>query len=243
MGRNRTLIELLDDFRHEAGISTNPAHAQGERDRHVRLLQRTQQLLWVAHDWPHLLAQKDIQVEAGQRYVALPHPFSDTKLQRLQYRYNGDWFDLTHGIGPAEYATHDSLLDEREEPSLRYELRYLDDQTRPVIELWPIPLIGHTAEKDGLLRIWGQRALRPLVSDGDRCDIDGDLIAMHAAFDELASKQDPRHKVVSERIRLLEAQLFAGQSQKKTFSLGAPAKTVYTPKHPILGPSVYRNLK
>src|SRR5690349_15404903 len=132
MARGTTLIKLLDDLRAETHASLNPAHNNQVRDKQVKLLQRTQEWLWSDHDWPHLYTSRKYPLEAGKRYYDFKDDFDIERISHIEVRTDGAWRKLVKGIGPAQFVTYDSDLDQRSYPPYRFELAE-DDQ----IEIWP----------------------------------------------------------------------------------------------------------
>ncbi|MBG6172669.1 hypothetical protein IWQ55_000304 [Labrenzia sp. EL_208] len=238
MARNRTLLDLLVQFRDEAGLSGNVAHNKGAHDKQVRLLQRVQRRLWEDTNWDHLHVYRDVEIEAGQRYFAPPEDISADRITRIEYRYINDWCKLDEQITSAEYNTYDSDSDERAEPISNFDVRENDQ-----IEVWPIPETGYDASSNnGLLRVWGYRDLRKFVDDDDRCDLDGDLIVIHAALEELADKENPKSNLLADKLRRLENSLFSHGSKIKQFKLssGSERPKGRWPRHPVQGPAYRR---
>lgn len=184
MARNTTLLALLRQLRAELSLSQNPAHNASVRDQHVALLQAKQQELWEDYDWPHLRVYPQAPTAAGQRYYDFTSQIPIDRLENIEYRWGDDWAPLVYGIGVEQYNTWDSDRDERSEPVTHWRI-YQDDQ----VELWPIPVSsGDATTLDGYLRLTGIRALRPLVADEDRADIDDRLLVLSVAGDIKAAR-------------------------------------------------------
>lgn len=194
MARNTTLERLLTDTRAEARLSLDVSHNVMVRDTQINLIQREQQRLWEDFAWPHLRVQRFIPVQAGQRYydtdAALMEDGSTPaqqipldRIETIEIKSDGHWLPMETGIGPEHYAAHDSFLDERAWPPRRWKISENED-----IEIWPIADTDATpADQYGYLRITGIRALRPLVADGDRADLDDRLLSLYAAGAILAA--------------------------------------------------------
>lgn len=192
MARGKTLLSLLDDFRREARLSTNPANNHQVRDAQVGLLQRTQQWLYEDFYWPHLEIQRMYPADAGQRFYDFNQDFDISRIARIEFKTDGEWIPLIHGIGAAQYAEFDSDLDERSWPVRRWRL-YEDEQ----IEVWPIPENEpDPSTLDGYLRVTGIKRLPPLVDDDDRAVLDNRLIVLYAAGEYLLDTNKDRAQLL-----------------------------------------------
>lgn len=215
MARKKTLLSLLQDLRVELRQSGNAAHNKSVRDTQVRLIQKAQERLWDAHDWPHLRVRREISLQAGQRYYGFPSDISAERCEMIEVRYAGRWIPLEYGINPGHYDAWDSDLDERSWPAERWRL-HEDD----MFEIWPVPSDNATAsDKEGVLRVTGIRNLAPLVNDDDRAEIDDQLIVLHAAARSLAASGSQDAGIALRDAEQRERRLTGSFSKKKTFSL------------------------
>ena len=216
MARNRTLLSLLQDYRSEARLSGNPSHNSNVRESQVRALQRIQEWLWEEHDWPHLLVERFMPVQAGQRFYSPPEDLSIDRIHRIEVRYGEQWCELTPLIPSEAYSHWDSERGERSWPVVRWRI-YEDEQ----IELWPIPDDNaDEASLEGVLKITGIRNLRPLVADTDRADLDDRMLVLHAAAEALAATgaKDAQLKADAAQKRVLH--LTGNLSKVKVFRVG-----------------------
>lgn len=193
MARYSTLEKVLTDVRAEARLSLNAQHNINTRDHHVALIQREQDRLWGEFDWPHLLVDRFIPVQAGQRFYdpssvlneagEAKDDISIERISRIDVKTDGEWMTLVNGVDAAEYAAHDSFEGERAWPPRRWRL-YEDE----MIELWPVPdQDADPLTQEGFLRITGIRKCRPLVSNGDRLELDDHMVALFVAASLLAA--------------------------------------------------------
>lgn len=183
MARGTTLDKLLNDLRAACRISLNAAHNVQHRDAQVQALQRKQEWFWNDFAWPHLRVDRYIELQAGQRYFDMPPDLDITRINHIQVRDSQIWLTLKNGIDPGHYAAFDSELDVRSWPVCRWNITE-DEQ----LELWPIPDSNYDATtKDGWLKITGIRTLKPLIADGDRADLDDQLLVSSCAADYLAA--------------------------------------------------------
>ena len=184
MARRSTLEAIRNDFRAECRLSMNAAHNTQDAARQIIVLQRTQEWLWRDFDWPHLRVDRFIDLQAGQRYYDMPEDLDIDRIQRVAVRHDRVYCDLRAGIDEAQYAAHDSDLDQRAWPVRRWQLT--EDE---MLEVWPIPDSNFDPSSlDGRLKITGIRQLKPFVAESDRADLDDRLIVLYAAAEYLASK-------------------------------------------------------
>lgn len=183
MARNTTLIKLLDDLRSEARLSLNPAHNAQTRLSQVKLLQRVQERLWEDFRWPHLRVERQVAIQAGQRYYSPPADMLIDNIERLELFTDGNWRPLVPGIGGPEYSCWNSDLNERAWPPRKWNIHEGEE-----IEIWPISDKNAEADtRDGYLKFTGIRDLKPLVADTDRADLDDRMIVLFAAAETLAA--------------------------------------------------------
>lgn len=183
MARGTTLLRLLDKLRVAARLSLNPAHNTQNRDSQVTMLQVEQERLWGDFDWPHLRIFPQVALEDGQRYVETPSNMHVDRIEKIEVFTDGAWVELTPGIDGCHYSSYNSDLDERSWPPRRWKLNEDED-----VELWPIPdRDGDATTLEGYLRFTGIRNLNQLVDDGDRADLDDDMLVGYVAAQMLAA--------------------------------------------------------
>ena len=184
MARHVTLLRILDQLRAEARLSMNPAHNRQVRDAHVNMLQRIQERLWDDFTWPHLRVHRLKAVAKGQRYYTPPSDFQIDNIEKIEVKDGGSWRRLEVGIDAEHYSAHDSDLDERAWPPMRWQIHEDED-----IEIWPISdLNGDPKTNEGMLKFTGIRNLKPFYKDADRADLDDNLLVMFGAAELLAAQ-------------------------------------------------------
>lgn len=183
MARGTTLEKLLNDLRAACRISLNSAHNAQHRDAQVQSLQRKQEWFWNDFAWPHLRVERTIELQAGQRYYDLPDDLDITRINHIEVRNSSIYQFVKPGIDAAHYAAFDSDLDVRSWPVQRWQITE-DEQ----LELWPVPDSNFDPDTlEGRLKITGIRKLKPLIADGDRADLDDQLLVSSCAADYLAA--------------------------------------------------------
>lgn len=215
MARGKTLVSLLDDLRAECRLSLNPAHNAQVRDSQIKQLRRAQEWLWEDFDWPHLLVERQVPLQAGQREYSVPEGLTIDRITKIEVRYNERWLPLTPSIDACHYAQYDSDRDERAWPAQRW--RIVEDEQ---IEIWPIP--DDNANEDtleGMLKISGIRNLNPLIADDDTCDLDHRLIVGFAAAEILASAKAPDAQLKLTNTNKLYGKLRGKQVKERSFKM------------------------
>lgn len=217
MARGLTLVKLLDNLRTELHASLNPAHNNQVRDKQVAFLQSTQEWLWEDFTWPHLRAHRNYGLQAGQFLYDVNEDFDIDRIEKIEVKYGGRWCPLNPGIDAVHYAVHDTELGQRASPVRRWRISESEQ-----VEVWPIPdTNGDPALLEGYLKVTGIRKLRPLVSDGDRCDLDGQLIYLYAAAKASPATQEGKFalNLANKRLAKLKANL-TPRRQFKMFGIG-----------------------
>lgn len=193
MATGVTLGELLDDLRAVLGSSLTTAHGRNQEEHLKRQLRRSQRQLFAMADWGHRYHRADVTLAAGSRYYDVPATLDYNRIEQVDLYWSGEWHvRLPRGIGMEHYAQHDSDIDERYDPQLRWELVHTG--VRQQIEVWPIP-----ATNGATLRCHGARALAAFVAENDVCTLDGDLIVLHAALAGMAADRKSAAYVHTER--------------------------------------------
>lgn len=229
MARGKTLLKLLQDLRAEIRASGNAAHNASSREGHVQILQRMQEDIYDRHDWPLLRIERNLDLQAGQRYYDTPTDINMDRLESIEVRYGQQWCALSYGIGAEHYSAWDSDLDERSWPVECWQI-YEDEQ----IEVWPIPADNvDTVSLDGRLKLTGIKALPPLVADTDVAVLDDRLIVLYAAAELLAASGAKDAPIKLEAARQRERMLTSNTSKVKKFSLsGQNNEPGWKPKGP-----------
>ena len=213
--RGKTLGSLVEDLRAETRRSLNPAHNSQVRDTQVKTLQHVQEWLWQDFTWPHLRVQRDIPLQAGQRYYDMPEDLDIDRIEKVEVRYNGMWMRLEVGVSASQYFQYDSDLLVRAWPVTNWQI-YEDEQ----VEVWPIPDTDmDAATLEGTLRFTGIKKLSPLVDDSDRADLDSRLIILYAAADILTAQGSKDGQLKLSQANKIYARLRSGLTPKCSFRM------------------------
>jgi hypothetical protein len=201
MARDRTLGEIVDGIRAEAGQSLNPALGRQMRETIVRIAARHQARMWADYTWPHLRVDRFLRLEAGERTYSPPDDMQIDQIEEVSVCYGGAWSLLRPGIDDPQYNSINSIEGQRSWP-----VEYWNISEGEQIEVWPIPstdgaeilavptysVIGQDPQlREGWLKLRGIRNLRRLVNDDDRADLDDQLIILYSAAEILARQNAP----------------------------------------------------
>lgn len=240
MARNKTLGKLLTGTRAEARLSLDPAMNVQTRDSHVKLIQREQERLWDDFAWPHLRVERFLPLQAGQRFYdtdaalteALAAPAQQIpidRIEKIEVKSDGEWLPMFPGVGAEHYAAHDSMIDERSWPPMRWQISEGED-----LEIWPIPdSNADPADFYGYLRITGIRALRPLVDDDDRADLDDRLLELYCGGALLAATGAKDAQLKLEAANRHYGRLRAGLSKTSDFNMFGTSIRPFTRRNVI----------
>lgn len=229
MARNTSLGELIDDLRAEAGHSLQANLGTAMREVLIKILQRQQKRLWEEYDWPFLRVERDVLVQAGQRFYNIPSDMVLESIERVEFKWEDRWQTLEYGIGQAEYDQYDPERDIRSWPVYRYE-----ESENDQIEIWPVPSQnGDLATNAGAIRFVGKRNLRPLVSESDRADLDDTLLVLYSAAEILAREKANDASLKLQMAERHLAKLRARTAKRTVFSLSGDA-----PRFQARGPKI-----
>ncbi len=215
MARKTTLVKLLDDLRAEARLSLNPAHNIQNRPTQVKHLQRVQEWLWEDFTWPHLRVERQVPLQAGQRYYAPPEDMLIDSIEKIELYTDGAWRLIRPGIDPEDYTAWNSDLDQRSWPPRKWDIH--EDEE---IEIWPIADVNATeATREGYIKFTGIRNLKSLVDDGDRADLDDRLLVLFAAAEMLAASNAADAKLKLDLAQARYAKLKSRLTPRKQFRM------------------------
>lgn len=200
MALGQTLASLIEGVQLELEQSNDPNRGQAFRPSLTRRIQREYRRLYHDFAWPHLCDWYDITTTAGLRHYGFPTEVLNLEqIIDLHQKWSGNWIPLTRGITLDDYNAHDSDEDERCDPALKWRPHGAHE-----IEIWPLPASATT------IRFWAKKAFTPLVAETDLCDLDDDLVILHAAgaivarrdreaATELLSRADSHYKTLRNR--------------------------------------------
>lgn len=172
-------------LRDETGQANSVAVGVAAMPALKQILRRTQDTLYLRHDWPFLRQHFDrITLQAGERFYDVPNALNLERIEEVAIWFNNLPMVIEKGIGNEEYAKYDSEADSRAEPALRWDVRWTGSKEQ--IEIWPIP-----STNDQQLQFRGIRKLRPLINNDDVCDLDDHMIVLFAAAEILARDKSP----------------------------------------------------
>lgn len=238
--RGALLRDCLRDLRAECGHSTAPNVGMNAEDALLTALERTQLRLWEEWDWPHLLVNRYIELQAGQRFYSVPPDLPFERIQTIAARDGSRWKPLTYGITTEDYNLYDPDMNERSYPPRKYFVTEDPQDTqgnidgRGMIEVWPLAdRNANEQTKDGFLRLTGIRTMRRFSQLNDRCELDATLIVLYAAADILAREKSDDAQLKLQQAQQLNVKLKGNSTRIKTWRLGLPMdEAVLWPHHP-----------
>lgn len=210
MARGTTLGQLVTMLREECGHATSAALGQNTLPRMKRVLQRTQEVLWIDHAWPHMRAYREEPLQAGQNIYTFPTDLAFDRIENVHVRWDDTWRPVVYGIELDHYNAQDPELDDRDDPVLRWQV--VEDGQ---YEVWPLPATNGTR-----LRFEGIRKLAPLIGDADRADLDDNLLVLFAAGEILAKQKGGDAQGKINAAGRLYNQLKGVQSKSTMFVMG-----------------------
>lgn len=187
--RNQTLRSITEKVRSRARVSTNPSQGIDDRQGIVTKINFYYQFFAADYKWSFLEAKHEEAfkaLQAGERYYDFPVVLNQEFPFTAWVKWSGAWLPLIYGITKAHYTAQDSDLGRRSDPVTNW--RITDSEQ---FEVWPIP-----ASEGITLGFDGQRMPAPLVGDGDRCELDDQLIVQHCAGEILAANDQKDAKLV-----------------------------------------------
>ena len=245
--RGQTLGELLSDLKAECGYSQNAAHGINNRESLVQVLKRTQRRLWSDWDWMHMRVSRDMQLNAGQRYYNCPTDLPYERIDAAEVKFGGQWKPLCFGVNERQYSIFDPRINERSWPIERWDVAEDPADTvgtpdnRGMIEVWPLPSDSGTpdapgSDQEGWIRLTGIRFLRPFAADGDRCDLDGDMLVLFAAAEVLSRDRKDDAQAKLQAAQSLYLKIRGNQEKNRSFSFNGQPKSEQPPEvfaHPV----------
>lgn len=175
MARGKQFTQLLSDLRAELGRNNDPGVRASDLAQLQQVLSQTYEQLYAGYDWPHLRQTfPRINLAAGQRYYDFPDDMDFDRMEYVALWRDGDPIEIDRGIGFEQYATYDSENDDRSDPVVRWDVRWVS--TKEQLEVWPIPASNHQQ-----IQFIGIKKFVDLVNDADKCLLDDNLVVLTAA--------------------------------------------------------------
>lgn len=221
MARRTTLEDVRNQLKKECRRSSATSRATDNDEYLDALIRRYAEQIYMDYDWPWARMHKedgDKELAAGQRYYDFPTQLDVERTIKLYRKYGNTWTELPQGITPIDYSAHDSDVDERADPALKWDV-YDERQ----FEIWPLP-----ASNGDIVRWDGYRRMEALVDDTSRLDVDDMLVVLFAASEVLAgsNQKDAQLKAVAANRRLLRLTQHLATKTRVGFY---PASTGHTP--------------
>lgn len=185
------LATLIEDVQYELSQVASPAIGQQYREHIKNRINREYRRLYHDFDWPELCGWYTLETQAGEFLYDYPDDVTLQTTISVWRKHGNVWLQLDRGLSPDDYNVHDTEADARNDPAQKWQPRGTQ------FELWPIP-----ATDDLKILFVAKRPFTPLVAEDDICDLDTDLVVLHAAA-EMARRSSPE-----------EASLLLGRAQQ-----------------------------
>ena len=211
MARGTQFSAIINRVKNETGRSDEVSIGIADLPRVKEAINTVYHALYLNHDWDHLRKVFARQtLSAGQRYYDFPAGLNLERIEHVEVWYSDIPHSVERGIGFEDYAVYDSENDERNEPALKWDIKWTGSSEQ--IEIWPVPSTNNQE-----LQIIGLQDAPRLVNDDDLCLLDDTLVVLYAAAhlldgDEAKMKLDfarahlatlqSRHKSTGKRYRL-----------------------------------------
>lgn len=192
--RGTTLNVLVQLLRRELRVAESPALGKNSHESYCHALRSAQDRLFTEHDWPFKKIKRDITLQAGARYYNPPADLDLENIRSANCYYNERWLPVERGIAYEDRNTYDAENDDRSDPVLKWDLHNDQATNSDMVEVFPLPLTN-----DLIVRFDGQRKLRPLLANNDKCDLDDLLIVLTAAADLVPAKDATRARQKADR--------------------------------------------
>lgn len=190
MARNKTLEQLVEDLRLETGRSSNANLGIADRPALVRILARIYETIYEQNNFPHLIIERDKELQEGSRYYDFPTEIDPERVLKVQRKWAGKWDDVARGITMEDYNAYDGDdEDVMADPILKWRMLDTAANGSHAIqwEAWPRPASDYDSDTgDGLVRFTGIRKFVALTTDSSICRIDSNIVVLHAAAELLA---------------------------------------------------------
>lgn len=211
--RGKQYTQLISDVRAELRRNNDPGVRAADLPSIQQAIGRAYESLYDEYDWPHLRQVfPRIALSAGQRYYDFPDDMDFDRMDKVVVWRDGLPFPICRGIGFEEYAQYDSENDDRSDPVVKWDVRWVS--TAEQIEVWPLP-----ASNSQELQFVGITKFEQLVDDADLCRLDDNIVVLAAAISLETNKVAKQEKEMALVARLARVK-GRSQSGSEPFRLG-----------------------
>jgi len=236
MALRKTLNEVVEITRHEAGLSSNTSRGIDRLDQIKQMIRRTYTMLCEEYDWTHLDTSKESsfsrkQLQAGQSTYNLPTSMNPQRITGAWVKWGSVWTPLNYGISYDNFTASNPDADQRSDPITNWAFVEGDQ-----FEVWPVPATDGVADGNNEVAFDGQRLPEQLTGDDSRMDMDDILVSLMVATEILAGNEQDKAaqlkaQAAASRLERLRANM--GSQKRIRMGLGAVnASPSYYPRHP-----------
>lgn len=175
------LIDLVEQLRAEIGAApTSSGQGINSLPMLQQILRRTQARLYLDFDWPNYVIDRDVTLQAGERFYTFPQDINFNFIKGVWINYSASWREIAYGFTPVTYNSSNPDLGTRSDP-IQLWRHYEVGQ----YEVWPVP-----ASSNQILRFRALMQLPRLTDNADKALLDDTLIVLFAAAEILTRKKD-----------------------------------------------------
>lgn len=209
---------LFQDLRAEVRRSTTVSVGVDDLPYLKRVINHVYRGLVVDYEWRHLrYVPPRIAMQAGQALYDFPTHLDFDDVWSATCWQGSTNTEIKRGIEPTDYGTIDPQADARQDPVLKYDLRF--SGTAVQFEVWPLPATTDEVEVEFI----GTYKLPRLVNDDDQMMIDDELVLLFAAAEVLkadkADDSDSKLQLAQDYLRRLKVRQKAN-SRRYQIGLG-----------------------
>lgn len=209
-------LSLYTDLRAEVRRSSSVAVGSDDLPYLKRVINHVYRALTVDYEWAHLrVAPAKIEMAAGQQVYDFPDELDFDGVTEAVCWYGGANTPIEQGISLADYSVLDPSADERQDPVLKYDMRFSGSAVQ--FEVWPLPATNSSI----YVQFKGNYKLSRLVNDTDKCWIDDELVLLFSKAEILKSDDaddaDAALNLAQDYLRRLKVR---AKANSKRFQLG-----------------------
>lgn len=207
--KTATLLEIVQNVRYELGFADGFTQGVADVPATRYMVRRMQEQLYESFNWPHLIAEYDLTLSAGDKAYTFVAPMNRDKTFSFHVKYSEVWRPVDQGFDTTIYNSTMPEDTYREDPVRRW--RILDDTQ---FEVWPTPA------SEQILRWRGIKPLPQLVNDGDVSALDANLLTLFVAAQMAARMKSAQAGVLNDQAQALFQRLKGQGMSHKPFVYG-----------------------
>lgn len=214
----KTLAQIVTAVRAEAGHALSASQGLNALETIKYLIQRTQEELWTAFNWPELTIRRDLVASIGQYLYTYPADLPYEQVREVFFAPNNStrWSKMEFGVG------EDGIKGDGSNTLDGPEGQVWDVHSTTQFRIWPTPTVA------GQIRMKGQKPIGSFVNDSDMSTIDGTLLAMLVSAEMLARAKSADAEVKQQKAQRHLQKLLGDRisAKQKVSTIGAARPNV-----------------